>query len=207
MFVTDLPSVQAFRRKIFPSIRKVAPSDFKPMPDASFDFCRCSNTRKCSLNCPFTSLISFVTQLLLLSGKFVLLHQDFSFFFFFFFLLSLLFSLVLHNLFHLFLVIPFSIHVHCFPVVRSIKRNFRPINEQGKYFRANIYIKGEHGKGWFDLFKETANTNELRGVIAFLFLYALYNDYPRIYFTLFTFQHRVCTYNYAERLLLLRLRG
>lgn len=52
MFVTDLPSVQAFRRKIFPSIRKVAPSDFKSMPDASFDFCRCSNTRECSLNCP-----------------------------------------------------------------------------------------------------------------------------------------------------------
>lgn len=107
-----------------------------------------------------------------LLGKFVLSHQDFflsSFFAFF------LFSLVLHNLFQLFLVIPFSIHVHCFPVVRSIKRNFCPINEQGKYFRANIYIKREHGKGWLDLFKETANTNELRGVIAFLFLYALYN--------------------------------
>lgn len=49
-----------------------------------------------------------------------------------------------------------------------------------------------------DLFKETANTIGPRGVIAFLFLYALYNDYsPPIYCTLSTFQHRVCTYNYA----------
>lgn len=141
-----------------------------------------------------------------LLGKFVLSHQDFflsSFFAFF------LFSLVLHNLFQLFLVIPFSIHVHCFPVVRSIKRNFCPINEQGKYFRANIYIKREHGKGWLDLFKETANTNELRGVITFLFLYALYNT-TALGFTLLyppSLQHRVCTYKYAERLLLLRLKG
>lgn len=118
-----------------------------------------------------------------LLGKFVLSHQDFflsSFFAFF------LFSLVLHNLFQLFLVIPFSIHVHCFPVVRSIKRNFCPINEQGKYFRANIYIKREHGKGWLDLFKETANTNELRGVIAFLFRCIIQHDCPRIYSTLST---------------------